>query len=137
MCSVWIDIRDHPANLSVSPRATCNYLDHLAAGPAAAEPVLRVDDERPHMSSSELEAAAEALEAGAEAASGGTADRLATQAETVADLAERPSAADHGRLARLEHTLREIRESASDAAAARIDDAMDRISAYRETVEGV
>ncbi|WP_338740192.1 DUF7553 family protein [Haloplanus salilacus] len=87
------------------------------------------------MTVSELERASDELDAAAELADGDASERLATQADHLAELAE--TGADHGRLARHENTLRELEADAGDDVAARIDAAMDSITAYRETIEGV
>lgn len=87
------------------------------------------------MTVSELERASDELAAAAELTDGDARERLETQADNMAELAE--TGADHGRLARHENTLREIRADAGDDVVDRIDAAMDAITAYRETIEGV
>ncbi|WP_299334742.1 DUF7553 family protein [Haloplanus sp.] len=82
-----------------------------------------------------LESASEELHAAVESADGEQRDRLERQADQLAALAE--TGADHGRLARHENTLREVKTKADDDVAARIAAAMDAITAYRETIEGV
>jgi hypothetical protein len=81
-------------------------------------------------------AAAEAERAAAEA-DGEAAERLNDLAETLEELASADQGPDHGRLARITHSLAELREGADGAAAERVDAAQDRVKAYRETVEGV
>jgi len=87
------------------------------------------------MTVSELERASDELDAAAELTDGDGRERLATQADHLAELAE--TGADHGRLARHENTLREIKAASSDDVADHVDAAMDAITAYRETLEGV
>jgi hypothetical protein len=83
----------------------------------------------------QLELVSDELAAAAELADGDERDRLERQAEQFADLAE--TGADHGRLARHENTLREIKAATGDEVGERIDAAMEAITAYRETIEGV
>lgn len=66
-------------------------------------------------------------------------ERLVTQADALASLAERDRGPDHGRLARHTHALQDIASDADDddAVAAAVDDALASIRAYRETVSGV
>ncbi|MGZ0746516.1 DUF7553 family protein [Haloparvum sp. AD34] len=89
------------------------------------------------MSRPELEAASDALREAADVASPALADDLVEKAETVADLATRNEGPDHGRLARLEHALRELAERGSADVADRVDRALDHVKEYRKTVEGV
>lgn len=89
------------------------------------------------MSHDELATASDHLERAADAASDERADRLQTQATAMADLSAAERGADHGRLARHEHTLRELSDGASDAVSEEVDAALSAISAFRETVEGV
>jgi hypothetical protein len=93
-----------------------------------------VDPRMPH---DELATASDHLERAADAATGDRADRLREQATAMADLSEASHGADHGRLARHEHTLRELSDGASDAVREEVDAALSAISAFRETVEGV
>lgn len=83
----------------------------------------------------QLELVSDELAAAAEVADGDERDRLERQAEQFADLAE--TGADHGRLARHENALREIEAATGDEVGERIDAAMEAITAYRETIEGV
>jgi len=89
------------------------------------------------MTRDELIAASESLETAAEEADGDLAAKLSEQAETLATLADREKGPDHGRLAKIEHSLRSLKESASDKGADLIDDALGDVKAYRSTVEGV
>lgn len=87
------------------------------------------------MTASALERASDELDAAVELAGSEHRDRLTTQADQLAELAE--TGTDHGRLARHENALREIKAASGDDVGARIDAAMDAITAYRETLEGV
>lgn len=89
------------------------------------------------MSRPKLEAASDALHDAADVASPPVADDLTGKAETVADLATRSEGPDHGRLARLEHALRELVDEGSDDVAERVERALDHVRDYRKTVEGV
>jgi hypothetical protein len=83
----------------------------------------------------ELQRASEELQAAAEVADGEERERLEGQAEAFAKLAE--SGTDHGRLARHENALREIKAATGEAVGERVDAAMASITAYRETLDGV
>lgn len=87
------------------------------------------------MAHEQLERASEELQAAAEAADGEERDRLEGQAESFAELAEH--GADHGRLARHENALREIKAATDETVGEHVDAAMASITAYRETLEGV
>lgn len=65
------------------------------------------------------------------------AERLGSLSDQLDTLAERDRGPDHGRLARIESGLNEVQGDASDDVAATIDEALEAIRAYRETVEGV
>lgn len=84
-----------------------------------------------------LEDAAESLRQASDAADGEESDRLTAQAEKFETAAAEGKTLDHGTLARHEHTLREIADDVGSDAADRIDAAMDAITDYRSTVEGV
>lgn len=87
---------------------------------------------------SELRAAAEKLDAAREHTDDGDArERLATYAEQVAKLVDADRGPDHGRLDRLTHNLRDVRDNLADDAAESVDAALAHVRAYRETVEGV
>lgn len=64
-------------------------------------------------------------------------ERLETQAGQLADLAARDRGPDHGRVARHQAALREIKADADGELDEPIDEANDLLNAYRETVEGV
>ena len=86
----------------------------------------------------ELRNAAENLREAHDAASNAdTADRLDSLAETVEKLADADRGPDHGRLARLEYNLQDVREDLDAEAADLVDEALSHEQAYRETVKGV
>ena len=68
---------------------------------------------------------------------GDAAERLDGLAEQLETLATAERGPDHGRLARLQTALGEVKEQVDDDAAATIDEALEAIVAYRETVDGV
>ena len=85
-----------------------------------------------------LQRASELLEAAADAATHeDAAERLQKQADEFASHAESERGPDHGRLARHERILTEVAEAEGGTVAAKIDDALDAIRAYRATVDGV
>jgi hypothetical protein len=89
------------------------------------------------MTHDDLIAASDALADAAEHASDDQAAGLTATAETLAELAKRDHGADHGRLARIEYTLRELHDGADEQVGGGIDDALGHIKAFRKTVEGV
>jgi len=89
------------------------------------------------MTRDELIAASESLTSAAEGADDELSAKLSEQADTLATLADREKGPDHGRLAKIEHSLRSLKDSASDDGAALIDDALDHVKSYRSTVDGV
>ena len=90
------------------------------------------------MSREELTKASTHLESAAEGATGdGASDRLTELAGQLDSLASRAQKPDHGRLARIESALDEIQAEESDAVAAAIEEALDEIHSFRETLEGV
>jgi len=89
------------------------------------------------MTHDELIAANDALGDVADHASDDRAAGLTETAETLAGLAERDHGADHGRLARIEYTLRELQDGADEGVAEGVDDALGHIKAFRKTVDGV
>ena len=89
------------------------------------------------MTHDELIAASDALADAATHASDDRATGLTETAETLAGLAERDHGADHGRLARIEYTLRELKDAADEGVGDGIDDALGHIKAFRKTVDGV
>jgi hypothetical protein len=64
-------------------------------------------------------------------------ERAEDLAETLRTLADRDRGPDHGRLARIERALSELKEGADDDATAALDETTEHVQAYRETVEGV
>ncbi|WP_440772112.1 DUF7553 family protein [Natronorubrum sp. DTA28] len=90
------------------------------------------------MTRPELENAAATLQDAAESASDDeTRDRLENQARQFETLAEADRGPDHGKLARHEHVLTEIADDEGGAVANLVTEALESISAYRETVDGV
>jgi hypothetical protein len=89
------------------------------------------------MTREELSKASEALERAAADADGEAAAALQEQADQLASLAEADRGPDHGRLARHQSKLRDVRGTVDDDVGARIDEANDLINAHRETLEGV
>jgi hypothetical protein len=83
----------------------------------------------------QLELASEELRAAADLADGDERDRLETQADSLAELAE--TGADHGRLARHENALREVEAATGDEVGEHIQAAMDAITEHRKTLDGV
>lgn len=84
-----------------------------------------------------LAEAAEALERAADAAGGEAAERLRRQADQLASLAEADRGPDHGRLARHQEAIREVKAGADEETVALIDEAYSLINDYRSTLEGV
>ncbi len=68
---------------------------------------------------------------------GDAAERLDSLSDQLDTLADRDRGPDHGRLARIESGLDEVQASVSDEVATTIEEALEAIRAYRETVEGV
>lgn len=90
------------------------------------------------MARDELETAAESIRQAADAASDDEArERLTNQAATFEDYADADRGPDHGQLARHEHVLNDIADDEGGAVASTLEDALESISAFRETVEGV
>jgi DNA anti-recombination protein RmuC len=89
------------------------------------------------MTRENLATASELLASAANSTDDDAAERLTSLSEQLETLAERDRGPDHGRLARIESGLDEIQADASDEVAATIEDALDAIRAFRETIEGV
>lgn len=89
------------------------------------------------MSREHLATAGELLEDAAEETDGDTADRLREQADALFALADRDRGPDHGRLARIEHALQDVRGAVGDDTAGTIDRALAEVREYRSGVEGV
>lgn len=89
------------------------------------------------MSRDHLDRASELLSETSNATSGDPSERLRKQADELADLATRDRGPDHGRLDRHMNILRQIKEDVDEEPASSIDDALEHITEYRKTVEGV
>jgi hypothetical protein len=87
--------------------------------------------------SEHLRRASQHLKAAAEVADDEDRERLHEQSDQFARLAERERGPDHGRLARHERVIDDVATSANDDVASHVEDALERIHAYRETIEGV
>lgn len=87
------------------------------------------------MSTEHLRAAGEALDRAADGVA--DTDRARTLADTLRSLADRRSGPDHGRLARIENALAELRDGAEGDAEDALDETKAHVEAYRETVPGV
>jgi hypothetical protein len=70
-------------------------------------------------------------------ASGEAGDRLTDIAGQLDHLSTADRGPDHGRLARIQTALDEIQTEVDDEGATAIDEALEKVVAYRETVEGV
>jgi len=84
-----------------------------------------------------LEDASEELDRAAALTGGERAERLSDLADQYAALAGRDRGPDHGRLARLERSLGEVRDDLDGEARERVDAATRAATDYREDVEGV
>jgi hypothetical protein len=84
-----------------------------------------------------LATASDLLASAADDSTGAAAERLSDLAAQLDTLADRDRSPDHGRLARIESGLDELQTDASDDVAATIDEALDAIHEFRETLEGV
>ncbi|MXV62863.1 hypothetical protein GS429_12455 [Natronorubrum sp. JWXQ-INN-674] len=89
------------------------------------------------MTRENLADAAATLQDAAAAADDETRERLETQSNQFAALAEADRGPDHGKLARHEHILTEIADENEGEVADRVEDALESIRAFRETVDGV
>lgn len=90
------------------------------------------------MSRSELASAADRLESAAGSATDGDATaRLGELADQLDRLASADHGPDHGRLARIQSGLDQVQATVGDDTAVMIEQALDDIRAYRETLEGV
>jgi len=86
----------------------------------------------------DLRAASDHLRAAAVAAEDAEHEqRLYDQSDTLATLATAENGPDHGRLARITHALDDVAADLEGEAAENVADAKERVTAYRETVEGV
>ena len=85
-----------------------------------------------------LAAAGNDLSAAADIATSTDAgDRLNDLADQLGQLAEAETGPDHGRLARIQSAMHDLRETVDDEAASRIQAAHEAINYYREDLEGV
>lgn len=90
------------------------------------------------MTREQLAAASDTLRTASEEVSNEAAEkRLVEQADQIGELAEADRGPDHGRLARHEHALEEVKALLGPEHEGYVDDALDEMRAYRETVEGV
>ncbi|MGB9964333.1 hypothetical protein [Halobacterium sp. CBA1126] len=87
----------------------------------------------------DLRAASDHLRAAAVAAADADHEqRLYDQSDALAELATADDGPDHGRLARITHTLDDLADAVNDDDAREsIADAKASVEAYRETVDGV
>ena len=77
------------------------------------------------------------LKDAAEAASGDAQERIYDRSDALASLAARDRDPDHGRLARHTNTLEELADETEAPAHEAIVEAKEKISTFREGVEGV
>jgi hypothetical protein len=84
-----------------------------------------------------LETAASHLRTASDHATDEPGDRLADLAGQLEDLATSDRGVDHGRLARVQNALVDLRETVGAPAADAIDDADDAIDDFRQTLDGV
>ncbi|MDG5776051.1 hypothetical protein VB773_14740 [Haloarculaceae archaeon H-GB2-1] len=90
------------------------------------------------MTRDELAEASDRLEAAADVSTDDESrDRLSDIAGQLDRLAEAERGPDHGRMARWQTALNELKESAGEDAVEDIDEAKSLISSYREGVAGV
>jgi len=88
------------------------------------------------MSAEELEAMLAELRAARDAVDGEAEERLDTLVGKVGRAVDAGRTLDHGALARITRTLEEVAANADDEAAARLADAKEAVSTYREGVPG-
>lgn len=86
------------------------------------------------MSRDELRRASEALQRAATDVSDEQRERVETQADQLASLADRDQGPDHGRLARHMLTIQELAEQTGHDD---VQTAYDHVKTYREGIEGV
>lgn len=90
------------------------------------------------MSKEELDTASEELRgATADIADDDVRERVEKQAEELSELSEGDSGPDQGRLDRHMHILREIRDDTDGTAREHVERALEHVTRYRETVEGI
>jgi hypothetical protein len=89
------------------------------------------------MTREELATASDLLESAADSASGDAKKRLTDIAGQIDRLSTADRGPDHGRLARWQNGLDEVKDDVDAETVATIDDALESIVAYREGVEGI
>ena len=90
------------------------------------------------MTRDELQTASELLREASDAADDEEArERLDEQADEFADLAEADRDPDHGRLARHERVVDDAASGESETVREKVDEAIEHVHAFRETIEGV
>ena len=89
------------------------------------------------MTREELATASDRLESAANDAGGDAKDRLSELAGQIDRLSTAERGPDHGRLARWQNALDEIKDDVDAATVETIDEALEAIVAYRSTVDGV
>jgi hypothetical protein len=84
-----------------------------------------------------LRVAGDLAERAADEATGDPERRLRDLAAQLHTLADRDREPDHGRIARIENIINELREEVGEAATEELDRCHDEVVRYRETLEGV
>lgn len=84
-----------------------------------------------------LETASNKLDQAATAAEGSERERLDNLSSQLTTLADAEADPDHGRLARIQASLNEIKENVDAAGSESIEGALEDIITFRETLEGV
>lgn len=84
-----------------------------------------------------LQNASDALRKASEAAEGDAREQLYEHSDRLAKLAAADQRPDHGRLARAERKVTDAAEGSSDEVEAYVDEAIEYVHAYRETLDGV
>lgn len=89
------------------------------------------------MTREELATASDLLESAADNASGDVQERLTDIAGQLDRLSTAERGPDHGRMARWQNALGEVTDDVDSETAETIEQALEEIVAYRETVDGV
>lgn len=89
------------------------------------------------MSRDELTRAAELLNKASDDMTDALAERASNTADQLERFAEADRGPDHGRIARIENTFREIETGTEGDTRATVEEAHEHLSTYRGTVEGV
>lgn len=84
-----------------------------------------------------LTTAGDLVASAADRAGGDAGERLDGLADQLHRLAERSTAPDHGRLARLLNAIEEIEGEVDDGTAGTLAEAREHITEFRKTIEGV